>query len=142
MSMGEELWNVAGALRHRNDFDRNRVGPINDEIGTERPESDWIRSQVFSHVAGFRTVSQLVKAIEQSLCPAIRCVNTIRRDIFPYFVEIEFSFDAEDIRAQAFFFRRSSDLRASRALATSGPTYFSRSSEASRRPSSPLNSAT
>jgi hypothetical protein len=101
--MREELWNVAGGFCHRNDFDWNRVGAINDEIGTHRPKSDWICSQIFSHMTGVRATSQLVKAIEQSLYPAICCIDTVRCNVFPYLIEIEVSFGAEDVRAQALF---------------------------------------
>jgi hypothetical protein len=140
-SAAQKCGDISGALRHRHDLEGTRFGAINHEVSADGPEQNREGGQVFSPVSHAGGLAEGLKRIEQFFDPAIGGVDIVRRDELPDIVQIEFRINAENVTAYARGFRRSTDLRCNRARASAGSTVSPRSSEARRRPSSSLNSA-
>ena len=106
----QEGRDVAGAARHRHDFDRQTLGSVDDQIRANGPEPNRIPGEVLASVTHSRSSPQRLEGIEESPYPAVGGVDVVRGDVFPDVVKVQLRFGAENVAAQARFFRRSSDL--------------------------------
>src|ERR1017187_515838 len=137
----QEGRNIARALGHGHNLYGPRCGAIDDEVSAHRPEQNRVSGQVLALMAYARRVANGVKRIEQPAYPLVGGVNVILGDIVPDVIQIPVGIFAQNILRHTLAFRRSSDLRLSRARASAWETCWPRSSVSRRRPSSWLNPA-
>src|ERR1019366_2020583 len=137
----EEGGDIGRILRDGNTFNGAVFGAVDDQVRANRPEQHRISGEVLAFMAYTRCACEGFERIKQLSGPAVGRVDVVGGDVFPYFIEVEIGIDAENIPRHGFGFRRSRDFRWSFARDSAGSTFSPRSSEANRRPSSRLNSA-
>src|SRR5271169_6254557 len=97
----QERGNVAGALRHGHYLDGAAVGPVDDEVSTDRPEQHRMRGEVFALVTHAWGFPESFKSIEELAYPAVGGVDVIPGDVFPDIIKVKVGIGAKDVVAHA-----------------------------------------
>jgi hypothetical protein len=123
---------VACALGDREDEYAVSLELIEDQVFSDRPETDLLVGQIFSSVPGLWVAGQDAERITQFEDPSVGRFSVIAGDVLSDVIELLAGFLAQDVIAHAMRFLRWADLSAISRSKSSAVTNSPRLAESIR----------